>query len=588
MSDRLDVVLAGGINFSRFISGGSIMIGQEILMNILKDSFSVRQIYFDRLNKTGKLTYCLDMEQNLQNMTNLIVEDTPRIIGFHTMADSFAITVQLARRVHERIPDAVIFFGGPHATVLSEECLLAFPWLSLVCRGESEKSILPLVRTLLTGGELNTVPGITYRCGNKIVSTQSAPLIKAEELKNYTLTDRGDHPPGEGDAIHIEGGRGCPFQCSFCSTCVFWGHKHRVKPVNDIIDEMNAYYSKYGPHSFSIDHDHFTANKDFLLSFCNTLINRGSPYRWKCSSRIDVLDETIIHIMAKAGCTDIYVGIETGSERMQKVIRKNLNLQHALPLVSEMKRAGISVTVSFIYGLPDESEDDLDATLHLIEDLYLHCDCDTQLHRFFLLPSTESTGKVEDAAFFVENETGLEILPSFTYTPESLELIRKYKSLFIQHYTFPSPIRERYPYLFAVPVLMIRFREIFPETLHILITRYGIKELYLQNAAGFERIIRYENERSVGIRHDYAEYELLREIIERDGSTELKEIFRFEKDVNDYLIGDKSKSIVHEYDIDILLARQLGAWIEIKTRLQFAFDAASKQLIINKLPLAET
>ena len=125
---------------------------------------------------------------------------------------------------------------------------------------------------------------------------------------------------GKETDIELEAGRGCPYGCTFCSTSPFWGRKFRIKSVEALICEMVSFNKKYGVTKFSLVHDMFTANPGHLEHFCNNIIQEVPNFTWGCSSRVDVLNEAIIDKMRKANCKGIYLGIETGSPSMQKLI----------------------------------------------------------------------------------------------------------------------------------------------------------------------------------------------------------------------------------------------------------------------------
>ena len=125
--------------------------------------------------------------------------------------------------------------------------------------------------------------------------------------------------------IPIEVGRGCPFECTFCSTSHFWKKKFRLKSINKIISEI-IHYANFGFATFNFIHDLFTLDKVFIVEFCTELIKSNLNIKWGCSARLDTLDEELIKLMSKAGCTGIYIGLETYSQSLQSKIKKNLTL----------------------------------------------------------------------------------------------------------------------------------------------------------------------------------------------------------------------------------------------------------------------
>ena len=109
-----------------------------------------------------------------------------------------------------------------------------------------------------------------------------------------------------------------------------------------------------------------TTNRKLITEVCDLLIASGMNIRWRCTSRIDCVDEELLLKMKESGLVEIELGIETGSLRMQKLTKKNLNLQHAQKLISFMLKQGLLVGLFFMYGFPEETEEDLNQTLELL------------------------------------------------------------------------------------------------------------------------------------------------------------------------------------------------------------------------------
>ena len=144
-----DVILVAGLELTE----QKIVLhqyGQSILKQILEKRYAVEQVNFDRMVSLGEFRYEGDYDGDLDRMADLLAARGSGIIGFYTICNNFINVAALALRVHEKAPGAKLFFGGPHATMTWEHCLTAFPFLSAVCMGESEHSILPLVDAAAT------------------------------------------------------------------------------------------------------------------------------------------------------------------------------------------------------------------------------------------------------------------------------------------------------------------------------------------------------------------------------------------------------------------------------------------------------
>ena len=213
----------------------------------------------------------------------------------------------------------------------SKETLENYPFVDIVARGEGETYITELVSAILKKSSLATVKGVAYRDEKgSICLTEMPSIIKGEELKEYTVLDLEQQPiVNKSRAYSVEAGRGCPYGCSFCSTSIFWGRNFRIKPIEDIIYEVKYLRENYGIKRFRLEHDLFTANRNYIIQFCHALKKENLDITWGCSSRIDILDEDMMQNLKEAGCNSIYIGFETGSQNMQKKLKKNIRDENA-------------------------------------------------------------------------------------------------------------------------------------------------------------------------------------------------------------------------------------------------------------------
>lgn len=546
-----DVLLINGMEFLNSCNL-SPYIGHYILENLLnRNNISARQISIDAERKSGRLILPDEPDGIFDAVADYIVSMNPRIVGFNTICNSFITAVQISMKIHAKAPEILIFFGGPHATLTAEACLRSLDFLTLVCLGESEYSIVPVVRAMLDNTSLDSVPGISYRKDGRIVSTPCCDLVPAEHLADYTVFDYGEDFRSLSLPYTIEGGRGCPFHCSFCSTSMFWKQAFRVKPVGVLIDEMDRCHAELGTTVFAVEHDMFTANRKHITDFCTRLIERGTPYYWKCSSRVDVLDEELIELLCRAGCVSIFLGIETGSERMQKTINKNLNLTNAVQMAKCLKKHGIKVTASFIYGFPDETEEDFIQTVHLMEELLLSGIENLQFHPFMLLPGTEETEKVKERAIFNERDVDFSIYNRRVINDESRDLIQKYKDIFIQYYSFESEVKKKYPW-FEMIFAMSSFQWYFFKNTFVSLTKQpGLITLYRKYEQIFKDFYYQFND------IDYADSimqitrDCLAHVVSHENNEELSEIFRFENDIFEYADKGIQDSQIKEYRLSI-------------------------------------
>lgn len=552
-----DVLLVNGMDFL-YSKTPSPYIGHYILEKVLRENgISVSQLNVDAERTSGRLRLPEDPDSVFNMLADRILSVSPRIVGFYTICSSFITTVQVAMKLHVKAPEVMIIFGGPHATITAEACLRDLGFLTAVCLGESEYSILPLVRALLDGIPLNGLAGIAWRKDGQIMKSPCCDLVPAERLTDYSISDYGPDYHGIDFSYTIEGGRGCPFHCTFCSTSTFWQRTFRIKPVDILIGEMDRCHREQGTSVFAIEHDMFTVNRQYITDFCNRLIEKGTPYRWRCSSRVDVLDEELASLMTKAGCIHIFLGIETGSPRMQKLIHKNLDLENAARITKYLKKCGLSVSASFIQGFPEETEEDFLQTVSLMEDLMIAGIDNLQLHPFMLLPGTEETTKVYGRAVFNERDIDMSIYNRSMINEESRELIRKHREIFIQYYSFESEVRSKYPWFSTVFALASLRWNAHRNTFITLARKPGLREIYLKYADLFRDFyFRFDE-------HLYSECampivrSILEQIVTGENDKALTEIFRYECDLLEYGYSDSQDSIIRSYRLNVDKVTQL-------------------------------
>nr|WP_246175382.1 radical SAM protein [Paracoccus limosus] len=367
-----------------------------------------------------------------------IAEAGADAVGFTALGCNIHCVVRTAEAVRRMIPDHPILLGGPHATILHRELLDAFSCFDVVARHEAETSLPLALDALEAGSPLTSVPGVTFRsAGGAIVENAPARII--EDLDTLPVPDYEAYPLAEMrlDQIRVEAGRGCPFSCTFCSTASFFGRLYRLKSATRLVSEMDMLAERHGFSRFKLNHDLFTVNRKMVLAFCEAVGGRG--YEWSCSARMDCVDAQLLEAMAKAGCRDIYFGVEAGSIKMQELTKKRLDIGLILPTLTETERLSIRSTTSFITGYPEEEKEDLDATLDAVGEAHLRAGAlnESQLHLLTPEPGTELMVR-HSASLHLDAHVSEFNFPRFG--PEDDALLRGHPTIFPNHYHFETRI----------------------------------------------------------------------------------------------------------------------------------------------------
>lgn len=289
----LDILFVN--DFSDIGYTNSLYLGQLNLYNIVKNDGRFSSYLFNP-NEMGLNNMFLNKkrEDYILHIVNLIEELNPTIVGFYTICYTFEVTVEIAYILKKHNPNVTIIFAGPQATLMYEECLTSFEFIDGISLGEGENSIIDTIDILLNKGNLDLIPNFAYMNKAKhIVKNELVPLLSSIEIEETLIKDYSPFQI-ENTKLYIEGGRGCPYNCSFCTTSSFWERIYRVCSTESLIKAIEYYQRNYNISDFSIIHDLFTVNTENLIRFCELIQSRDLKISWSCSSRTDVLTENVI------------------------------------------------------------------------------------------------------------------------------------------------------------------------------------------------------------------------------------------------------------------------------------------------------
>lgn len=413
-----------------------------------------------------------DFEVFIDNAVEMICGSNPSVVSFYTRCDNYHIAIRMAERIKQRLQNVYVVFGGPHADICAEETVRSITCVDYVCCGEGETTVYPFFSSLLRGQPDTTVDGLVFRSGDTVVCNPRPKMIDNLDLipdVDYTIlgdADSDDEPDEMDGHFSIDVGRGCPFGCTYCSTKRFWGRRFRMKSPERIVNEIKNLNSRFGATSFSFKHDMFTLNHDLVREICSRLKKLDFHPTWTCSARVDCISNELIDVMVDAGLNGIYFGIETGSERMQKLVNKNLKLGEVVEKLKYIEAKGVKIVASFIFGFPDETEEDISQTIAMISDIAGIKDIKIQTHLCTFLPGTEMSDRYS-----------AELIPVSSYSDitgadgvkECADIIEAHPALFQHFLEYRTELRTRLEYF---PLFMEVWMELH-HAFRYLAKRYG-------------------------------------------------------------------------------------------------------------------
>lgn len=299
--------------------------------------------------------------------------DKPRIVGISVLTLNCGRAYEIAERIKQVDPEALVVLGGIHPTVVPEEVLQKKD-VDVVVRGEGEETFRELVQCVLEKRDYRDIPGISYKRNGQIVHNLARPLI--EDLDTippfpYDMFegDLDKYPNFSG----VFGSRGCPYQCSFCSSRSISGKKYRHHSVGRVVDEIKVLVRKYRQESIFLMDDNIAVNKKHFRELCDAIISEGLHKEafFHGSLRGDNASDEILDMAYAANFRILYYGLETGSEELMKSINKGETVAVVEDAIRRAARKGFSVGTTIIFGLPTETRGDRYRTMKFVRSLPL-------------------------------------------------------------------------------------------------------------------------------------------------------------------------------------------------------------------------
>jgi len=265
---------------------------------------------------------------------------------------------------------------GAHPTFMPRHTL-AKKGIDIVVRREAEFIIRDLARALAKGGsEWKKVKGIGYReDSGEVFLNELYPFI--ENLDELPIPDRTMLPAGV-DYFNpvvkrvpyttMMTSRGCPGQCTFCSSPPFYGRKIRYRSVESMIEELEE-IKRLGYREVFFRDEIFTVIKSRTIALCEEMIKRKLNLSWICSARIGSVDKEMMEIMKKAGCHMIRFGVESGSQKILDNIKKGITLEQTRETFRWAHQVGLDTHAHLMIGTPGETKETIEETINFVKEI---------------------------------------------------------------------------------------------------------------------------------------------------------------------------------------------------------------------------
>lgn len=326
----------------------------------------------------------------------------PDIVGISALSVKVPSALRIASMCREACGDVPVVVGGEHPCVRPED-LLEDENVDFAVRGEGEQTMCELLDIIKSRGRLEEVDGLSFKNNGRICHNKGRALI--EDLDSLPIPSRdrlahtGKYRPV--DFGLVMGSRGCLYRCAFCPNQNIWGRRVRFRSTGGVLSEIRIVKESYSTDYFSFRDYSFSVNRQWTTDFCKMVMQEKLDIEWECTTRPDLLDENMVSLMKQAGCATIRVGVESGSERILNEIRKDLSLEEVRKMARILHRHRLYWAAYFMFGLPSETEEDIDKTFSFIDEIDPPF---VTMARYTPLPGTEMYDKLVSEGKIRESE----------------------------------------------------------------------------------------------------------------------------------------------------------------------------------------
>lgn len=374
--------------------------------------------------------------------------------------------VSFSQKIKKLNPTIPIVWGGWHTSLFPEQVLREINEVDYAVQGQGEVTFTELVKCLEEEKDVSSINGLVYRSNTDIIKNAPRPM---EDINNF--------PRLNYDLINVENyfqlkGRrqfdfitsiGCYFRCTFCADPFVFNRKYSGLLPDRIVDDLSYYKEKYNFDDVNFQDETFFTYKERIVEMANQFIQRKLNFSWAATMRADqgarmTMEE--FEICKKSGLRRLLIGVESGSQAMLNLLKKDIKLEQVLLCAERCKELEIAVIFPFIIGFPQETENDVKKSKELIRKLALMSP-QFQLPIFYFkpYPGTSITDEVVKRGEFILPTT-IQEWAKFDYVNSKGPWLSDDKFIFFEKYKFYLGLLKHEKRTLLKPLIFIAKRRI--------------------------------------------------------------------------------------------------------------------------------
>ncbi|HDY66922.1 MAG TPA: B12-binding domain-containing radical SAM protein [Candidatus Scalindua sp.] len=364
MNKKLDILLINPFSWTRGGNPAYLPYGILYLASYLR----VRGIQVD----------VFDANIDLRDPLNIIEEKRPLAIGLSVLTGPVINeALKISRDTRRRFSDIKIIWGGLHPT-LFPQYVLKEDSADFIIQGEGEKSLFSLMSSLMKGKFDTSIPNLGYKEGDKIfINPISSNLIdlNLSPMPAWDLVNISKYIANRFFASRVltmNTSRGCPFKCAFCFNQGLPHQRWRALRAEKMYEQLIHLKDTYGINGIQFYEDSFDTDKNRVSGFCRLMNDNRTKVNWSHFSNIVYCNEEMLRIEKAGNCKYIEYGVESGSDRILKMVNKKQTVEMIERAFATCKKVGIKSAALFMIGYPTETMKELQETVDLVERLPAH------------------------------------------------------------------------------------------------------------------------------------------------------------------------------------------------------------------------
>lgn len=303
-----------------------------------------------------------------------IREKKPKVVAIYTNLMTKIDVVKLIKTLKTlQYGFPKVILGGPDVSYNLENYLNTGADFLII--GEGEETTYELYQSFIHGSDISKIDGIAYLDNDVVVKNQprtkfreldELPLPNREAIPNQKYLDTWKKNHGE-SSMTISTQRGCPYTCKWCSTAVY-GQSYRRRPPHLVAAEMKMLKEKYNPDAIWFVDDVFTISHKWLTAFHEEVVKQKAQIRFECITRAERLNEEILRLLKEAGCFRIWIGAESGSQKVIDLMDRRVDVNHVKKMIQDTNALGIETGTFVMVGYPGEEEGDILETIQYLKE----------------------------------------------------------------------------------------------------------------------------------------------------------------------------------------------------------------------------